>query len=120
MQNITIAGRVGKDAETRQAGSSNVTSFNVAVDQGYGQNKSTNWFRVSIWGQRGEKLAGYIRKGDNITVVGEFTLGEYDGKPQLNVNAHDVALQGQRGQGGGQGSAPTPAPADDLGDDVPW
>ena len=123
MQNITIAGRVGRDAETRQAGSGNVTSFTVAVDQGYGQNKLTNWWRVSLWGQRGEKLAQYIRKGDNITVTGEFTLGEYEGKPQLNVNANDVALQGGKGEYGAQhtdgsrsgGQAPAD---DDLDDDI--
>lgn len=122
MQNITIAGRVGRDAETRQAGSGNVTSFTVAVDQGYGQNKSTNWWRVSLWGQRGEKLAQYIRKGDNITVTGEFTLSEYEGKPQLNVNANDVALQGGKGDTPRDGQPvrqSTPA-YDDLDSDIPF
>ena len=34
MQFISITGRVGGDAETRQAGSGTVTNFNCAVDQG--------------------------------------------------------------------------------------
>lgn len=125
MQTITIAGRVGRDAETRQTSSGSVTSFTVAVDQGYGQNKSTNWWRVSLWGQRGEKLAGYIRKGDNITVTGEMTLGEYEGKAQLNLNASDVALQGGKGEYGAQHTDGSRSggqrPADDdLSDSIPF
>lgn len=97
MQTITIAGRVGRDAETRSAGGDTVASFTVAVDQRNGRDKSTNWWRVSIWGKRGEALCQYIRKGDNITVSGEFSLSEYDGKPQLNIRANEVALQGGKG-----------------------
>lgn len=94
MQTITIAGRIGRDAETRTAGSDTVTGFTVAVDQRNGRDKTTNWWRVSIWGKRGEALVQYLRKGDNITVSGEFSLTEYDGKPQLNIRANEVALQG--------------------------
>lgn len=129
MQSITIAGRIGRDAETRstQTGDS-VTSFTVAVDQRNGRDKTTNWWRVSIWGKRGESLASYLRKGDNITVAGEFSLTEYDGKPQLNIRANEVALQGGKGEAReGRATSPTaysgdrnaPVPAD-LDDDIPF
>lgn len=121
MQIITITGRLGKDAEQKQTrGGDDVTSFSVAVDQGYGQNKSSNWFRVSLWGKRGASLAPYLLKGAQLTVVGELTIGEYQGKPQFDVRAHDVALQGgrqgERAQERGGGS---PASQDDLDDDLP-
>lgn len=125
MQTITIAGRIGRDAETRQAGNDNVTSFTVAVDQRNGRDKTTNWWRVSLWGKRGDALAQYLRKGDNITVSGEFSLTEYDGKPQLNIRANEVALQGGKGEqrqqepSGGSGGGYTP-PADDLDDQIPF
>jgi single-strand DNA-binding protein len=124
MQSITIAGRIGKDAETRQAGNDNVTSFTVAVDQRNGREKVTNWWRVSVWGKRGDALAQYLAKGASVTVVGEFTLGEYDGKPQLNVRANEIALQGGKSDGGQRvpdGGRGAPPPRDDLdGDDVPF
>lgn len=132
MQSITIAGRIGRDAETRntQAGDS-VTSFTVAVDQRNGRDKTTNWWRVSIWGKRGESLAQYLRKGDNITVAGEFSVSEYEGKTQLNIRANEVALQGGKGESqgnrfGGMADAPlnskpsAASPADDLDDDIPF
>jgi single-strand DNA-binding protein len=90
MQTITITGRVGGDAETRQAGSGTVTNFSCAVDQGWGDKKTTNWFRVAIWGERGSKLQPYIKKGEKVAVTGDLIIGEYNGKPQYEVRANDV------------------------------
>lgn len=128
MQILTLTGRVGGNAETRQAGQNTVTNFNCAVDQGWGDNKSTNWFRVAIWGERGSKLAPYIVKGDKVTVTGELIIGEYNGKPQYEVRAHDVdcfmarkeANSGNGSQGAPSGGRGQPAAFDDLSDDVPF
>ena len=131
MQSIVIAGRIGRDAETRSAGDGTVTGFTVAVDVRQGREKSTNWWRVSLWGKRGESLAQYLTKGASVTVSGEFSLSEYEGKPQLNIRANDVALQGgggerqqsgaseSRGTSQGRGGGGFQAP-DDLDDDVPF
>lgn len=103
MQSITVAGRVGRDAELRRTQSGDaVCSFTVAVDQRDGRDKSTNWWRCSIWGKRGESLAPYLLKGASVTVAGEFSLSDYEGKPQLNIRVNEVALQGGRGDGGNQ------------------
>lgn len=95
MQNITIAGRLGRDAETRQTqGGDSVTSFSVAVDYRAGRDKATNWWRVSLWGKRGDALAQYLTKGATVAVSGEFGLTEYEGKPQLNIKANEITLLG--------------------------
>jgi len=130
MQQIVITGKLGRDAETRQAGQDSVTSFSVAVDARNGREKITNWWRVSLWGKRGEALAQYLTKGSAVTVSGEFSLGEFDGKPQLNIRANDVALQGGRAEGGqprqqGGGSdwgqqAKSAFPDADLDEDIPF
>lgn len=126
MQTITITGRVGGDAETRQAGQNNVTNFNCAVDQFASGEKTTNWFRVAIWGDRGGKLQQYIKKGDKVVVTGELVIGEYNGKPQYEIRASDVdcfmAPKGDGSQGAPtQRSKPQPAAFDtDLDDSVPF
>lgn len=127
MQNITVAGRLGQDSKlaTTQAGK-DVLNFTVAVDQGYGDRKQTNWWRVSLWGERGRKLAQYLRKGSQVTVTGNFELGEYEGKPQLNIMANEIALQGGKqdgSQGHSDGFQDKPAAGgfgDDLDDSVPF
>lgn len=106
MMNITLAGRIGGDATHRTTDSSEVTSFNMAVDHGYGDNKETYWWSVSIWGKRGTALAPHLRKGSAVTVVGEFSKREHEGKTYLQCRANDIDLQGgkasgQRGDSGG-------------------
>ena len=135
MQALTIAGRIGKDAELRATANSQVCGFNVAVDQGFGDSKQTNWFRCSIWGSRGEKLAAYLLKGVPVTVSGQLSIGEWEGKPQFDLNVDEIALQGKReggGQqsqqtgygdqpgGGSQGGGGYSGSQDDLDDDVPF
>jgi single-strand DNA-binding protein len=89
MQFITITGYLSKDAETRQTQSGQtVTALNIPVKQGWGDKEQTNWFRVSVWGKRAE-FAGKFRKGEFVTVTGELTIGEYNGKPQYEINASD-------------------------------
>lgn len=103
MQTITIAGRIGRNAELRHTqGGDAVSSFTVAVDVRQGREKATNWWRVSLWGKRAEALNQYLTKGTSVTVMGEFSLGEYDGKPQLNIRASEIALQGGKSEGGQQ------------------
>ena len=101
MKQIVIAGNVGKNAEIRTAGQNKVTGWSVGVDDGWGDKKTTIWFDCNWWGQRGEKVAQYIQKGDKITVSGELSKREHEGKTYLTINVTDVKLQG--GNGGGSG-----------------
>ena len=123
MQFITITGNVGKDPVQRQtqAGES-VTGFSVGVKQGWGDEASTNWFNCSIWGKRGATVAEYVRKGSKVTVCGEFSTREYEGKTQLEVRVSDIdwakaegSAPRQESRGGGGGGY-----TDDLDDDVPF
>ena len=103
MKHITIAGNIGKTAEVRTAGQSNVTGWTVAVDDGWGDNKKTIWFDCNWWGARGEKVAPYIQKGGKITVAGELSKRENDGKTYLTINVNDVTLQSKADSGNNQG-----------------
>lgn len=95
MKAITLAGTVGKDAVLRRTqGGEPVLGFSLAVDDGYGENKSTMWFDVSVWGKRGEALQSYIKKGMRLTVVGEFGLREHEGKSYPMCRAVEIELQG--------------------------
>lgn len=100
MKNITIAGNIGKDAAVRttQQGDK-VAGFSVAVEDGFGQNKRTIWFDVSIWGQRAEKLAPYLTKGAKVAVAGDLSTREHDGKTYLTVRASEITLQGRKPDG---------------------
>jgi single-strand DNA-binding protein len=94
MKTITIAGTIGRDAEVRNAADRKVTGWSVAVDDGWGDKKTTLWFDCNWWGQRGEKVAPYLTKGGKVTVSGELSTREYDGKTKLTIEVNNVKLQG--------------------------
>ena len=133
MNVCTFIGRVGgKDAVTRftQAGKP-VTGWSIAVDSGYGDNKQTLWIDCNWWGERSQKVAEYIRKGDRIGVSGELGTREHEGKTYLTLRIAEVTLCGNKPEGERQAPArdtasrPTraaaaPAADDFADDDIPF
>lgn len=131
MQQITITGSAGRDPELRNTPKGDqVCSLSVGVTQGWGENKSTNWFRCSIWGKRAETVAQYVKKGSKVTVCGEFSTKEYEGKTQLEIRVADIdwaKLEGTREQSNESGFAERrpqsqgrPSSFDDDSDSVPF
>jgi single-strand DNA-binding protein len=124
----TFVGRIGKDAETRYTPKGDaVCSFSVAVDSGYGENKTTTWARVALFGKRAEALAQYLTKGQQVAVSGEVTLRQYKTKDgtegsSLEVRAQDITLVG--GKQEAKQEAPKPkkdAPSfSDMDSDIPF
>lgn len=95
MKSLTIAGNIGKSAETRRTPNGDaVTSWSVAVEERKGQEKRTLWFGCDLWGKRGESLAPYLVKGGKVSVSGEMSTREHDGKTYLTLRAEQVTLLG--------------------------
>jgi single-strand DNA-binding protein len=99
---MTLVGRAGADAEKRytERGTA-VASVNVATDVGWGDNKSTQWFKVTLWGKLAENVSEYITKGKQIFVQGELTASEWttnEGQQRttLEVNADTIKLLGSQ------------------------
>ncbi len=98
MLKATLAGRAGKDAiHNSLRDGTDVCNFPVACDVGYGENKATVWVDVAKFGKGAKGLSGYIRKGDPITVVGDLSTREHDGKTYIKCRADEVVLQGSKG-----------------------
>ena len=94
MNTITVAGRLTRDAETKQVGKDQVVQFAIAEDVFANKEKSAQFFDVSFWGERGAKVAKYLRKGGHVTVSGSLTTREHNGKMYMQIRCNDVALQG--------------------------
>ena len=124
MKNLTIAGNIGKSAELRKTGNGDqVAGFSVAVDDGFGDKKRTLWFDVSIWGKQAETLAPMLTKGGKVTVTGDLSTREHEGKTYLTLRSYHVTLQSAR-QGGEddrpQGRQSAPPARDDVDGDIPF
>ncbi|MGL4234478.1 single-stranded DNA-binding protein [Tabrizicola sp.] len=94
MNNWSITGNVGKDAVVRQVNSTSATSWSLAVKSGYGDREQTLWVDCTMWGDRGERIADYIRKGDPLGVTGELGIREHDGKTYLTLKVTELTLLG--------------------------
>jgi len=121
MQTIIISGNIGSDAVTRQTQKGDkITAFNVGAQQGWGDNKSTNWYRCNVWGDRGEKIAQYLLKGVKVFVTGELSIGSYEGKVQFDVRVNEIEWE-RRGGNDQREPARQAAPSfDDDSDSVPF
>lgn len=121
MLKVILAGRLGRDAQHKTTqGGTDLCSFAVACDVGFGDNKQTYWVDVTKWGKGAQGLTNILRKGSAVTVIGELSTREHDGKTYLQCRADDVSIQGgtQRQEQSGQSQGAPPA--DDLDDTIPF
>ena len=88
MNKTTIIGNLGRDPEMRYAPSGDpVTTLNVGVDESYTDKtsgarvKRSVWYKVSVWGRRGEVCNQYLKKGSKVLVEGTLQ-GEYTANAQ--------------------------------------
>jgi single-strand DNA-binding protein len=128
MNNITIAGGLGRDAELKYLNNNDpICNFSVADSQG--RDKPTIWWSCTLYGKRAEALSQYLTKGQSVTVVGSVTEREWQDKEgnkrkSMDVRVSEIALQGGRRDAEPQEErrqAPKPAPAQDsFDDDIPF
>ena len=102
---IIITGRLGKDPEQVDTKSGTpMCKFSLATDDGYGDNKRTNWHRVKVFGKTAEHCMTYLTKGRMVQVVGRIEYDKYD-KNGVTVYTTDVMANTVEVIGGKQDSA---------------
>ena len=114
MQQLTLAGTVGRDAELRRTNNGDaVLNFSLAIDNGKDKNgnkREATWFDCSLWGKRAEALQSYVLKGGKLTVTGRPSAREHNGKVYLGCNVQELTFMGggnrDSQQGGGYDQSP--------------
>jgi single-strand DNA-binding protein len=107
---IMLIGNLGRDPEMRYTPNGRpVTQFSVAVSnskpdgQGGWVDEGTDWYRVSVFGDRAERAAEQLRKGNRVFVEGRFKTREFEGndgqkRTSLDVTADNVISLDRKGQ----------------------
>jgi single-strand DNA-binding protein len=124
LSKIQIIGNLGRDPELRYTPSGRpVATFSVAVNQSSKNQQTgewveaTDWFRVSVWGDRAERAAENLRKGTRVFVDGRFRTREYetnDGRKGLSLDVSADTVLGLDKREAAEGTfagAPTGAAA---------
>lgn len=140
MNSLSVTGNLGQDCETKYLPSGEpIVSFSLAVKAGYGDKANTFWARCSMFGKRGEAVAPFLMKGQQVGVVGELNAREWtdrDGnkRTSIEVRVNDLTLLGKRDAGqerqpignGAEIAKKAYAPAgggggfSDMDDDIPF
>jgi len=112
MQKIIICGNLTADPiinereyvvkDTAEIKKTKVANFTVAVDSGYGERKTTQFFRVNAWRGLGETCAKYLEKGRQVMVEGVVSLNNYVDKNNnlravMEIRANEVQFLGSKG-----------------------
>jgi single-strand DNA-binding protein len=130
---LMIIGNLGRDPEMRYTPTGKpVTQFTVAVNQSTRNQQTgewtedTDWFRVSVFGDRAERAAEQLRKGNRVFVEGRFRTREFEGqdgqkRTSLDLTADNVISLEKRPRdeegsftgapGGATAAAPAGAPS---------
>lgn len=123
---IAISGRLGKDSERKSVGKTTLLEFSVGDSIGFGDKKSTNWWRCKIWGKQAEgQLMDYLVKGAQVVVYGEVSLREHEGKIYPEIRVNNIELVGGRSEPKQQepqqqGYAPKPQAGSSDSDSLPF
>lgn len=102
LSSYTFTGRLTKDACMRTLPSGKkVLDADVAVNIGYGQYRKTTYIRIQQWGERGEKIVGWLKKGQLVGASGELSRNDYTGRDgvqrtELVCDVQSVQLLGPR------------------------
>lgn len=81
---LTIVGRLGRDVESRFTPDGvQVSSFPVAVNDGFGEKKKTIWIRVTAWRKTAENCNEYLKKGSRVLITGTLQADPQTGGPRV-------------------------------------
>lgn len=71
-----------------------VAKFTMAIDDGWGERKRTNFIPVTVFGKKAESCERFLTKGKLVGVQGKIQTGSYDKNGQkvytTDVIANDV------------------------------
>ncbi len=113
LNKVMIIGNVGRDAELRYtANGTALANFSVAVNsnrrnQSGDWEEETEWFNVTIWAERAERISQYITKGIPIYVEGRLRTRSWDDDQgvrqyRTEVVANNIEFLGRRSGGDGE------------------
>ena len=91
-----LMGRLTRDPELRHTGTGTpVCSFSIAIDNGYGENRQTDFINCVAFGRSAEFAERYLRQGTKIAITGRIQTGSYTNKDGVKVYTTDIVVEEQ-------------------------
>lgn len=104
-----LIGNLVRDVDLRYSKKGTaVANFTLAVNDGYGENKTVDFISVTAWGKTAENVANYCSKGSRVAVDGRIKQQNYEDKngnrrEKVYINAQQIMFLNTRQQQAGEG-----------------
>ena len=91
MNKFIVNGNLTKDADLRYTQNDKAYSkFCIANNEGFGENKKTNFFNCTLWGKSAENLNRFLTKGQKVLITGKIELGKDKEKEGIERTTVDI------------------------------
>lgn len=127
MNNVSLIGRMTADPEIRYTAGTQmaVAKFRIAIDDGYGEKKRTNFVPVTVFGKSAENCEKFLKKGLLVGVQGKIQTGSYEKDGKKNYTFDVIAervefLQWADGGNKTQQTFDAPPEFTEVYDDLPF
>lgn len=138
MNIVCLNGRLAADPEGGESGSGvSYATFGLAVEKGYGENKTTLFLDVVVFRQQADFARQHLHKGDAVNVTGSINVRDWTDQSGIKHRKYEIVASqisfpvsgkgrsGQQRQGNQQGpkNGRAPAPAGGYGPEPapePW
>lgn len=117
---VILKGRLTANVELKTTpNGKSVCSFSLAVDRGFGENKTTDFINCVAWEQRAEFISKYFAKGSEIRILGEINTRKWQDKDGNNRTAFEIRVI-ESGFCGSKNSSQnnTPDPLDEVANKI--
>lgn len=120
LNKVILAGRLGRDPEIRDAGTTRIAEFSIAMDRhgpskdGGEREKLTSWVTIKAFAKQAEFAERWLKKGSAVIVDGELIEEPWKdketGKPRskLVVIARHLSFGESKGEAEGRAHQPPP------------
>lgn len=107
---VILLGRLGQNPEVRQTQSgTTVATMSLATNDGIGENITTEWHRVVIFGKAAEVIQQYATKGSQLYIEGRIRTNKWqDDAGNNRYSTEIIANNFQFVNGGNQDNRHTP------------
>ena len=93
LNKVIQIGRMVKDIDIRQTGSGkDVGTFTIAIDNGYGDNKTTDFINCVAWEKRAEFISKHFGKGRLIGIIGRMSTRSWEDEAGKKRYATEVVV----------------------------
>lgn len=96
-----LIGHLGRDTELKYTSEGTaIASNSISVKTGYGNNESTTWWNITLFGRKAELFNEWTKKGQAIQVQGTPYLDSYTNKEgvqgqSLKLNVYEFTTLGR-------------------------